>query len=76
MVLPLDEGMTALVANGQTVRSTPEGLLRSDLLTRYKSYEIAARIEQATGESLLAVNDEMRPLENRDPLRSMEEEAS
>ena len=68
VVIPLDEAITELVPNGQTVKASPEGLLRADLAARYASYEVAARIKQATGQTLLDVNTEMRPLENREPL--------
>lgn len=67
VVVPLDEAITELVPNGQTVKASPEGLLRADLLTRYQSYEISARVEQATGKPIVT-NEEIRRLENRDPL--------
>lgn len=66
VVVPLDEGMTDLVPNRQDVRTSPEGLLRADLLTRYQSYEVSARVQQLTGQPILS-NDEIRELENREP---------
>ena len=72
VVVPLEEAVTELAPNGQTVKASPEGLLRSDLLTRYQSYEISARVEQATGKPILT-NDEIRELEKREPLPNEED---
>lgn len=67
VVIPLDEAVTELIPTGQEARTAPEGLLRADLLTRYQSYEISARVEQATGRPIIT-SDEIRKLENREPL--------
>lgn len=72
VVIPLEEAVTELAPNGQTVKASPEGLLRSDLLTRYQSYEISARVEQATGKPILT-NEEIRGLENREPIPTPED---
>lgn len=66
VLLPLEEGLSDLVPNGQRVKFNVAGLLRGDLNSRYNSYESAARIEQMIGEPLLTIN-EMRELEDREP---------
>lgn len=63
----IESAWSSLIARPQQVKLTPDGLLRSDLKTRYESYKLAAEVQQATGETLLTV-DEMRELENRPPL--------
>lgn len=67
VVIPLDEAMTDLLPNSMTAITSPEGLLRADLLTRYQSYEISARVQRDTGLPIIT-NDEIRALENREPL--------
>lgn len=65
----IEGGWSALLARPQRVRMNPDGLLRADLKGRYESYKLAAEIAQITGEELLSV-DEMRDLEDREPLPS------
>ena len=67
VVLPLDEGLSALAPDGVSVRSSPEGLLRSDQAARFAVYAINAEIESKTGQPIL-LNEEIRALENRLPL--------
>ena len=66
VVVPLDEGLSELLPNGLECRAAPEGLLRADLMTRYQSYEVSARVQQMTGKPILS-NDEIRALEHREP---------
>lgn len=75
VVLPIDEGLTLLVPDNQTARSSPEGLLRSDLKTRYESYKVSAEVEKATGKPILS-HDEIRELEHREPLTDTTDEPS
>lgn len=58
---PLEEALSAVTANGQTVRFNIEGMLRSDTKTRYESYALAL------SHGFLTV-DEIRALEGRQPL--------
>lgn len=67
VLLPLEEAMSELLPNGQTAKFNVGGILRADLKARYESYEIAARVGQMTGRPLLT-HEEMRELENRDPV--------
>jgi HK97 family phage portal protein len=67
VVLPIEEALSELLPNGQTVKFNPEGLLRSDQAARFTTYELNARIQQMTGMPVLS-NDEIRALENREPL--------
>lgn len=67
VLLPLEEGITELLPRGQRVKFNVDGLLRTDLKTRYESYELAAKIRKLTGETFLTT-DEMRDLEDREPL--------
>ena len=60
-------GLHNLVGRGERVRHNLDAILRADLAARYTSYEVAARIFDATGVPLLT-NDEMRRLENLPPL--------
>lgn len=57
----LERALTALVPRGTYVKFNAGGLLRTDLRTRYESYEIALRA------GFLTV-DEVRELEDREPL--------
>jgi HK97 family phage portal protein len=57
----LETALTDLVARGQYVKFNAGGLLRTDLKTRYESYEIGLRA------GFLTV-DEVRELEDREPL--------
>jgi HK97 family phage portal protein len=63
----LEEGMTDLLPRPQDVKFNPAGLLRASLADRYGSYKVAAEINNLTGETFLSV-DEMRALEDREPL--------
>lgn len=66
VLVPLEEALTELLQQSQTVKFNTAGVLRADLKARYESYAIAARIKQSTGETFLGV-DEMRELEDRGP---------
>jgi HK97 family phage portal protein len=63
----LEGGWSSLIARPQQVRLNPDGLLRTSLKERYESYKLAAEINSLTGETFLDV-DEMRDLEDREPL--------
>ena len=67
VLIPLQEGLSALLPRPQRVRFNPAGLLRADLKARYDSYKVAAEIGNIAGEPFLTV-DEMRDLEDREPL--------
>lgn len=58
---PIEEALSDVAVNGQTVRFNLEGLLRSDTKTRYDAYAVAL----STG---FMTVDEVRALEGRDPL--------
>jgi HK97 family phage portal protein len=62
-IVRLERAFTRLLPNGQQLKFNVAGLLRADLETRYRSYEIAARVQQMTGEAFLTV-DEMREFED------------
>ena len=57
----LETALTDLVPRGQYAKFNAGGLLRTDLKTRYESYEIGLRAGFLT-------NDEVRQLEDREPL--------
>ena len=57
----LETALTDLVPRGQYVKFNAGGLLRTDLKTRYESYEIGLRAGFLT-------RDEVRQLEDREPL--------
>jgi len=63
----IETGIGQLLPRGERVRHNLDAILRADLAARYASYEVAARIFDATGVPLLT-NDEMRRLENLPPL--------
>ena len=63
----LEEAMTELIPRPQDVKFNPAGLLRGSITERYATYLTASQINQASGETFLSV-DEMRELEDREPL--------
>lgn len=67
LIVPLQEAISELLPRPQKVHFNVAGLLRSDLKARYESYKIAAEIGKVAGETFLTV-DEMRELEDREPL--------
>lgn len=66
-LVPVEEALSALIPRPQRVKANVSAVLRSDLKTRYESYEIAGRIGNLTGTPLLTTN-EMRDYENMPPL--------
>lgn len=56
----LERMLTALLPGGWNVKFNRGGLLRSDLLTRYKAHEIALRNKIATVNEVRAIEDEPR----------------
>jgi phage portal protein BeeE len=60
-IVVMQETLTSLIPNPQFVRFNTAALLRSDLETRYRSYETALRAGFMTV-------DEVRQLEDRQPL--------
>jgi HK97 family phage portal protein len=66
-LVPVEEALSSLVPRPQRVRANVSAVLRSDLKTRYESYEIAAKIGRLTGTPLLMTN-EMRDLEDLAPI--------
>ena len=69
----IEGGWSALIARPQNVKLNPDGLLRTSLKERYESYKLAAEINTMTGETFLDV-DEMRDLEDREPIDNGDEE--
>lgn len=67
LLVPVESSLSLLVPRPQRVKFNVDALLRSDLKTRYESYEIAARIGDISGTPLLDVN-EMRDLEDLSPV--------
>lgn len=63
----IEQAWSALLAVPQSVKFRTGGLLRADTLGRFQVYEIASRIEQATGFPVL-LTSEMRALEDLPPL--------
>jgi HK97 family phage portal protein len=66
-LVPVEESLSSLLPRPQKVKANVSAVLRSDLKSRYESYEIAARIGQASGTPLLTVN-EMRDFEDMAPI--------
>jgi len=62
-IVRLERALSTLMPRGQSLKFNVNGFLRADLETRYRSYKIAADIQEITGEALLTV-DEMRDLED------------
>jgi HK97 family phage portal protein len=62
-IVRLERAFSRLLPSGQEMKINVAGLLRADLESRYRSYEIAARIQTMTNEALLTV-DEMREFED------------
>ena len=73
VIIPLEEALTELLPRPQEVKFNVAGVLRSDLKTRYESYEIAARINASSDDTFLGV-DEMRELEDREPYEGNDDE--
>lgn len=73
LVVPLQEAMSELLPRPQSAVFNVAGLLRSDLKARYESYKLAAEIGDLAGENFLTV-DEMRDLEDREPLSPSEKQ--
>lgn len=73
-IVRLERAFSQLLPAGQSWRFNVDGLLRSDLAGRYASYQVAAQIQQITGEALLTV-DEMRELEDLPPMQPAPETA-
>jgi len=67
LLVPVEASLSLLVPRPQRVKFNIDAVLRSDLKTRYESYEIAARIGDIGGTPLLGVN-EMRDLEDMPPV--------
>lgn len=67
LLVPLQEALSELLPRPQRVQFNVAGLLRSDMQARYESYKLAAEIGKIAGETFLTV-DEMRDLEDREPL--------
>lgn len=67
LLVPLQEAMSELLPRPQRVHFNVAGLLRSDMQARYESYKVAAEIGEIAGQTFLTV-DEMRDLEDREPL--------
>lgn len=65
----LEAAWSGLLEGGRRVRMSPDGLLRTSLKERYESYKIAAEINKLAGGTFLDI-DEMRELENREPVQS------
>ena len=63
----VERALSRLVPARNVWKFNADGLLRADLATRYASYEAAARIQSATGQTFLETN-EMRAWENLPPL--------
>lgn len=61
IVTRIEQAMTDLIPRGQIARFSYDALLRPDTLTRYQAHKIAL-------ESGFLTIDEVRQLENRDPL--------
>jgi HK97 family phage portal protein len=66
-LVPVEESLSALIPRPQRVKANVSAVLRSDLKSRYESYEIAARIGTLSGTPLLSTN-EMRDLEDLPPV--------
>jgi len=62
-IVRLEKGLGRLLPPGQQLKLNVNHLMRGDLSSRYKSYEVAARINQLVGAPLLSVQ-EMRDLED------------
>lgn len=61
IVTRIEQAMSTLLPNGQEARMSYDALLRTDTLTRYQAHKIAL-------ESGFLTIDEVRQLENREPL--------
>ena len=68
-LVPIEAALSTLIPRPQRVKFNVDAVLRSDLKTRYESYEIASRIGDISGTPLLSVN-EMRDLEDLTPVDS------
>jgi HK97 family phage portal protein len=66
-LVPVEESLSLLIPRPQRVKANVSAVLRSDLKSRYESYEIAARIGTLSGTPLLTTN-EMRDLEDLPPV--------
>lgn len=66
-LIPIEKGLSRILPRPQEVKANLDGVLRSDLATRYASYKTAAEIYDLTGAELLTP-DEMRDLEDREPI--------
>lgn len=65
----IEEALSGLIVRGQTARFNVEGLLRSDTLTRYQSYQLA--LDPVTG---WMVPSEIRTLEHLAPMEGIDDE--
>jgi HK97 family phage portal protein len=63
----IEEALSALLPQPMRAKFNTGAILRADVKTRYEMYDLAARIQAQTGEVFLAT-DEMRLLENMEPL--------
>jgi len=70
-LIPIEKGLSRLLPRPQGVKANLDGVLRSDLATRYQSYKTAAEIFDLTGVELLTPA-EMRDLEDREPIPGAE----
>lgn len=68
-IVRLERAFSRLIPARNVWKFNADGLLRADLATRYASYEAAARITAATGETFLTT-EEMRAWENLAPISS------
>jgi HK97 family phage portal protein len=66
-LVPVEEALSSLIPRPQRVKANVSAVLRSDLKSRYESYEIAARIGTLSGTPLLSTN-EMRGFEDLPPV--------
>lgn len=64
----IEEALSGLIAHGQTARFNVEGLLRSDTLTRYQSYQLA--LDPITG---WMIPSEVRTIEHLAPMEGIDD---
>jgi HK97 family phage portal protein len=63
----IEEALTAILPGPVRAKFNTGAILRADVKTRFEMYDLAASIQEKTGEVFLAT-DEMRLLENMEPI--------
>jgi HK97 family phage portal protein len=67
----IEDAMSRLLPDSQTVKFNAGGLLRTDMKSRFEAYNVAADVQVKTGQPLLTT-DEMRLYEDLAPLPTVQ----